>query len=114
MREAGTGDSSQRVPVAACGTAVSRASRPDGFFGTEHVTERPTGAVPDIHGAALSWLIEGRSVDGVRRPATVGFLLVAPGLAACHFVDCLAEAECLAGGPGERDWIGTERGACFS
>jgi len=41
------------------------------------------------------------------RPATVGFLLVAVGRAACHFVNCLAEAEagCLAGGPGERDWM---------
>jgi hypothetical protein len=83
--------------------AVSRTSRPDGFFGTEHVTEKPTGAVTYIHGAALSWLIERRSVDGVCRPATVGFFLVAAGRAACHFVDCLAEAGCLAGGPGKRD-----------
>jgi hypothetical protein len=32
-------------------------------------------------------------------------LLVAAGLAVCHFVDCLAEASCLAGGQGERDWM---------
>ena len=53
----------------------------------------------------LSWLIRGRSVDGVRGPATVGFLLVAAGRAVCHFVDCLAEASCLAGGQDEREWM---------
>jgi hypothetical protein len=43
---------------------------------TERERERETyGTVPYIHGATLSWLIRGRSVDGVRGPATVGFLL---------------------------------------
>jgi hypothetical protein len=64
--------------------------------------------------SALSWLIEGCSVDGVRGPASVGFLLVAAGLAACHLVDCLAEVGCLAGGPGEARLDGTERGGSFS
>jgi hypothetical protein len=56
--------------------------------------------------AALSWLIEDGSVDGVRRQVIVGFMLVAVGLAACHFVDCLAQSGCLASGPGEHDWMG--------
>jgi hypothetical protein len=38
------------VPGVGCGTAVSRASRPDGLFSTEHVTERSTGAVAYVHG----------------------------------------------------------------
>jgi hypothetical protein len=53
----------------------------------------------------LSWLIRSRSVDGVRGPATVGFLLVPADLAAYTSSTCLAEAGCLAGGPGERDWM---------
>jgi hypothetical protein len=56
--------------------------------------------------AALSWLIEGRSTDGVRRPATVGFLLVAGGLATCHFVDCFwLRLGVWPAAPGECDWM---------
>jgi hypothetical protein len=75
------------------------------IFGTEHVTERPTGERLPISTGGAELADQGRSVDGVRGPATVGFLLVAAGLAVRHFVDCLAEAGCLAGGQGERDWM---------
>jgi hypothetical protein len=82
---------------------LSPMRRPDGFFGTG-TRDRGTYGSGSLHPrGVLSWLIERRSVDGVRRPATVGFLLVAAGLAACHFVDRLAEAGCLAGRPG--DWM---------
>ena len=71
-------------------------------------------ACPSNARAALSWLIEGRFADGVRGPATVGFLLVAAGLAACHFVDCLAEGWVSGRWPGRARLDVTERGVCVS